>query len=89
MAVASIKVVGRKGKLYINVNPNKGRGYWRFQVQYLKRDGSTWGAFKTSFRTHGNKETRTLNFKKGTYRVVVRAKYGFQACTSAPVRLKK
>jgi hypothetical protein len=87
--VASVTVVNRRGKLFINVNPNRGTGYWRFQVQYLKKDGSTWGTYKRVYRTRGSKETRTLNFRKGTYRVVVKAKYGYGASTSAPVRLKK
>ena len=50
-------------------------------------DGS-WKSLK-SYKTHGSRETRTINLPKGTYRVVVRAKYGFAETPSAPVYLKR
>ena len=68
--------------LHINVNPNKGRSYWRFRVERLTGTGR-WAAKKT-YRTHGSKEVRTINLKKGTYRVVVLAKHGHQRTTSRP-----
>jgi hypothetical protein len=37
----------------------------------------------------GSKETRTLNLKKGTYRVFVNPKYGYQGAVSDGVYLKK
>lgn len=80
------KAVSRGGKLYVNVDPDKGRGYWKFKVQRLK--GDVWKHYKT-YKTYGKKETRTLNLKKGTYRVVVTGKYGYQGATSTPVYLKK
>ena len=39
--------------------------------------------------TQGSKETRTINLPKGTYRVVVKAKYGYAETPSAPVYLKR
>lgn len=86
-AVVKVKAVKGKGKLYVDVNPNKGKGYWTFQVQQFK--AGQWSTAKKVYRTLGTKETRTINFKKGTYRVVVASKYGFAATTSAAVTLKK
>lgn len=82
-----VKAVSKKSKLKVDVNPNKGKGYWRFQVQKQQPDGS-WTALKT-YRTKGKKETRTINLKRGTYRVVVQPKYGFGPATSTAVYLKR
>ncbi len=86
---ASVKVKATSGrsKLFVDVNPNKGSGHWRFQVQ-SKRSNGSWKALK-SYRTKGSAETRTLNLKRGTYRVVVTGKYGYRGVTSRPVFLKK
>ncbi len=86
MAVRAKAIRGRS-RLHVNVNPNKGKGYWQFQVQRQQSDG-TWTPLKT-YRTKGSKETRTINLKRGTYRVVVRAKYGYAEATSGPVYLKR
>jgi hypothetical protein len=86
---ASVKAKAKsaKSKLYVDVNPNKGGGYWVFLVQRKQADG-TWQALKT-YKTKGSKETRTINLKKGTYRVFVNPKYGYQGAFSAEVYLKK
>ncbi len=86
---ASVKVKSTSGrsKLFVDVNPNKGSGYWKFQVQ-SKRSSGSWKALKT-YRTKGRSETRTINLKKGTYRVVVFGKYGYRGTTSASATLKK
>lgn len=86
-AIVTVKAKGGKSKLYVDVNPNKGRGYWTFQVQ-SKRVDNSWGLLKT-YKTQGTKETRTINPKRGTYRVVVNAKYGYRGAVSAEVYLKK
>ena len=76
-----------KNKLHVDVNPNKGKGYWSFQVQKQQPDRS-WKALKTD-RTVGTRETRTLNLRRGTYRVLVHPKYGYGPIASAPVYLKR
>jgi subtilisin family serine protease len=86
-ATVKVKAVSGRSKLKVDVNPDKGTGYWTFQVQRRNADGS-WKALK-SYRTQGARETRTLNLPKGTYRVVVRAKYGFAETPSAAVYLKR
>jgi len=82
-----VKAVSGKSKLYVDVNPNKGSGYWTFQVQ-RKASIDSWLTLKT-YRTKGSKETRTVNLKKGTYRVWVNPKYNHQGAFSAEVYLKK
>ncbi len=86
-ATVKVKAVSKKSKLRVDVNPNKGRGYWKFQVQKQRADGS-WKALKT-YKTKGKKETRTVNLKRGTYRVVVEPKYGYGATTSGQVSLRR
>ena len=94
-----VKAVSGMSKLKVDVDPNRGtvaRGtpderhirYWTFKVQVKRRDGS-WRTLKKTYRTLGSKETRTVNLKKGTYRVVVKPKYGYMGSTSAEVRLKR
>lgn len=86
---AKVVVSTRKSRsvLRVDVNPNLGRRYWRFRVHKLAADG-TWQP-KGTYRTAGAKETRTLNLRKGTYRVVVLARGGYQETVSAPVTLRR
>ena len=52
-----------------------------------KRADGTWRTLKKTYRTQGTRETRTIDLPAGTYRVNVRAKYGYRGATSAEVRL--
>jgi hypothetical protein len=83
-----VKAINKKSKLWIDVNPNKGSGYWRLEIQKLGADGLTWSRWKV-VNTQGKKETRKVNPKKGTYRVIVFAKYGHQGAESSPVTLTR
>jgi hypothetical protein len=85
----AVRVTARRSGrvLHVNVNPNKGRSYWRFRVERLNGTGR-WVP-KKMYRTHGSKEIRTINLKKGTYRVVVLAKHGYQKTPSQPATLRK
>jgi chitodextrinase len=85
--VVLVKAVSRNGKLSVNVNPDKGAGFWKFRVQKQDPSGS-WSNAK-AYKTKGKKETRTINLTKGVYRVVVESKYGFLGSTSTPVTLVK
>jgi hypothetical protein len=73
-------------RLRVNIDPNKGAGYWTFRVQRQRADG-TWRTLRPTYTTYGRAETRTLNLRKGTYRVKVQAKYGYRGTTSGAVRL--
>ena len=84
----SVKAVSGRSKLHIDVNPNKGKGHWTFTVQRKAKNGS-WGPYQKTYKTLGRRETRTINLPKGTYRVVIRAKYGFAETTSTAVTLKR
>lgn len=75
-------------KLGVNVDPDKGAGYWTFRIQRKKANGS-WTTPRKSYRTRGAAETRTVNLPAGTYRVRVTAKYGYQAATSTAVTLAR
>lgn len=82
-----VKSTSGQSKLRVDVNPNKGSGYWSFQVQRKQPDG-TWLALKT-YKTKGSKETRTINLPKGVYQVLVAPKYGYRGATSAAITLKR
>ena len=84
-ASVKVKATSKQSKLFVDVNPNKAKGYWSFRVQRLRTDGS-W-KFVKAYRTKGSKETRTINLPQGTYRVVVTPKYGYAEGTSAAVYL--
>lgn len=86
-AVVKVRATGGKSKLSVDVDPNQGARYWTFSVQKLRADGS-WKQLK-SYKTRTAKETRKINLRKGTYRVVVDAKHGRSGTTSASVYLKK
>lgn len=86
-ASVTVRAVRGESRLFVDVNPNMGAGYWRFQVQMRLADGS-WKTLKT-YRTKGSRETRTINLKKGTYRVWVKPRYNYQGALSTPVSLKK
>lgn len=87
-ARVKIKAVSARSRLRVDVNPNMGSKYWTFQIQRKNADGS-WKALKT-YRTWGSTEKRTLNLRKGTYRVWVNPKFGHQGVMSAnEVTLKR
>ncbi len=86
---ASVRAVAKnaRSKLFVDVDPNAGKGFWRFQVQRKQPDGS-WRTLKT-YRTTGSRETRTVNLKRGTYRVWVNPKYGRVGALSVEVYLTR
>ena len=75
-----------RNKLKVDVNPNKGKGFYTFRVQ--QKVGAKWVNLK-SYKTQGSAETRTVNLKKGTYRVVVAGKYGYKGAVSNAAALVK
>jgi hypothetical protein len=85
--VVRVKAVQGKSKLRVNVDPNRGKDFWTFRVQVRRADGS-WRALKT-YRTKGRSETRTVNLRKGTYRVRVKPKFGYAGISSSEVRLRR
>ena len=86
-ATVRVKAVAGKSRLYVNVNPNKGKGYWQVTIQ--KKSGKVWKALPTVYRTKGSAETLTLDLPKGSYRAVVLPKYGRTGATSGSVTLAR
>jgi polysaccharide biosynthesis protein PslG len=87
-AAVRVKAVGGMSSMRVNVDPNRGRRYWSFRVQKQRKDKS-WVSRGKLYRTHGRKETRTLNLPRGRYRVVIKPKFGYRGATSAVVVLKR
>jgi Fibronectin type III domain len=84
----TIATRARGDKLWVDVNPDKGAGHWRFVVQ-RRGPGGNWAVFKGPYTTKGPREQRTVNLPKGTYRVVVLPAYGYQETASGAVSLKR
>lgn len=84
----SVKVsaVLHRGALRVDIDPNEGSGYWTFQIQRQNADGS-WTTLVRTYRTLGSEETRTINLRRGVYRVMTQPKYGYGVGYSAPVQL--
>ena len=85
---ASVKVKAKNGKskLLVDVNPNMGDRSWVFELERKRKDGS-WKSLD-DYRTEGAKEKVKIDLKKGKYRVVVDAKFGYRGVTSEAVKLK-
>ncbi len=86
-ASVRVRAVQGRSKLRVNVDPNQGARHWKFKVQRQRADG-TWVAKKT-YRTRNSGEVRTVNLRRGTYRVWVKPKFGHQGALSAEVRLTR
>ncbi len=85
-ASVALAATAKKSKLRVDVNPNMGKGSFKFTVQKLNK--VTW-VNRSTYKTKTSAETRTINLKKGTYRVVVHGKYGYGGVVSRAVTLKR
>ena len=52
-----------------------------------RRSNGTWYTLPTTYKTFGPKETNTINLRKGTYRVKVKAQHGHKGTKTTPVRI--
>lgn len=84
---ASLSRDSTKDKLLVNVDPDKGAGYWTFKVE--RYSNGVWSTLATSYNTNGASETKTVDLGAGTYRVAVAAKYGYLAMHSGAVALTR
>jgi hypothetical protein len=80
--------VSSNGQPSVDVVPNKGSGYDTFKVQYKDRSGHK-RTYRTTYKTYGGGESRTLNFGRGTCWVVVNGKYGYRGATSNEAYLRR
>ncbi len=88
-AVVRLRAIDNGTKLFVNVNPNKGAGYWNIKVyrKVVKGNEVSWKKVGKTLRTQTSKETRTINLGEGTYRVKVMEKYGMKGDASRQVTL--
>jgi hypothetical protein len=87
LPVARVSAGGRQSTLKVDIDPDMGRRAWVFQVQRQAGDGS-WTTLRT-YRTKGSRETRTINLRKGAYRIHVRARFGYAETYSDTVYLER
>ena len=77
-----------KSVLKVKMAPSrKGTKAYRFSVQKLTKDGR-WVTVKSS-KTRGKGETRSINLKKGTYRVTCKGAGGYAGAVSNTAGLRK
>ena len=88
LPTASVSAVAKQSKLKVDIDPNLGRRAWVFQVQRQKGDESSWTTLRT-YRTRGTRETRTINLRKGYYRIHVLARFGYAETYSDSTYLKR
>ena len=86
LPVVHLSAAGKQSKLKVDIDPNKGRRAWVFEVQRQQDD--EWRTLRT-YRTRGSKETRTINLPKGLYRVHVKARFGYAETYSDTLYLER
>lgn len=84
---ASLTTDAARDMLRVDVDPDRGTGYWTFRVQRQSADG--WTTLATTYRTQGTRETRTIDLGPGRYRVIVAPKYGYLGSASAAASLTR
>lgn len=73
--------------LKVKVAPSrKGSKYYTFRVQKLTKSG--WKSVKV-YRTKGKSETRSVNLRKGTYRVVCKGAGSYKGAVSNSAALRR
>jgi hypothetical protein len=89
-ALVTVKAIKGRSKLFIDVNPDKGKGYWvQVYRKVNKKHAVVWKKYRKTLRIRTADGTRIANLAKGTYRVKVMAKYGLRSVTSQQVRLAR
>lgn len=79
----------RQSVIRLDIDPNRGRKAWRFQVQRrIGDDDESWQTVR-SYRTQGASETRTVNVRKGAYRILVPAQAGYVATYSDSIWIER
>lgn len=81
-----VKAVKKRSKLQVDVNPNKASKNYKFKIQ--KKVRGKWRTVRVTY-TKGRFDKRTVNLRKGEYRIKVPKQHGVKATTSKAVRLKR
>jgi YVTN family beta-propeller protein len=80
--------VARKSRLKVQVSPSLGAtNSWGFRVQ--KKSGKKWKTLGKPYSTRSSRQIRIIDLKRGKYRAVVAAAYGYAGATSSAVKLKR
>ncbi len=82
-----VRATGHRSKLSVHVHADTPKGRWTFLVQRKKGDG-TWKPMGT-YRTTGRTGARTVDLRKGTYRVWVNPRQGSPGVLSGEVHLRR
>lgn len=82
----AVKAVAKRTRVRVDVNPGVGARSWRIAVQ--RKSGGTFATVR-KLRTGGTAEVATVNVRRGTYRVVVPAQYGYAAKVSRTVFVRR
>lgn len=85
-ATVSATAVSHHRRLRVDVDPDWAAGDYSLTVQRRKK--GSWRTFKRT-RTQGAGDVRTLDLRRGTYRVVIGAANSLSGVTSGPVRIKR
>jgi subtilisin family serine protease len=85
-AKVAVKAVGNRSRVRVDVNPGVGARSWRILVQ--RKTGGTFTTVR-KVRTRGPAEVATVNVRRGTYRVVVPAEYGYTTKVSRTVFVRR
>jgi hypothetical protein len=83
----SVNAVAKQSKFVVDIDPNMGRKSWVLQLQ-RRGDDDVWRDLGT-YRTQGKRETRTINPRKGVYRVHVLPRFGYAETFSDYIYLER
>ncbi len=85
--VCKAKAVDGGNKIKVNINPDQGTGFYKFQIE-VKKNGA-WFRYLKTYKTKGPKELKFVNLPKGTYRAHCIGKYGYLSKKSKSVKLSR
>ena len=87
LPTVNVTTVAKQSKLVVDIDPTMGRKSWVFQVQ-RRGDDDVWRDLG-KYRTQGKRETRTINPRKGFYRVHVLPRFGFAETFSDSIYIER
>jgi hypothetical protein len=87
LPTANVATVAKQSKFVVDIDPNMGRKSWVFQVQRRGND-DVWRDLG-KYRTQGKRETRTINPRKGVYRIHVLPRFGFAETFSDTIYIER
>ena len=101
-AQVSVKPVGKRSRIRVDVDPDDVAGQWRLMVH--KKTTKGWKKVNRvvvvegkkvkrvkagKLTTSGSKNRLVIDPKKGTYRITVKPGHGYSATTSTPTTIRR